>query len=360
MATGCALHEPPKRLYYGQSCEQYVSSRSTRLRESTRSDEFGERRRFRFLKGGFLSSVQRIDTHAHVVPPFYREWLQAKNVDAGGLPIPEWTPEAALDFMGTNAIQTAILSVSTPGVEPAHDLDEARGMARKVNEFSAKVVGDYPGRFGFYATLTLPDVDGALDEMAYALDTLKADGVVLHAHSKGIYLGDSRFAPLMEELNRRRAAIFVHPSELPGDEVPGIAAYVADFLLDSVRAALNLCRTGTMDRCPDIKVLLSHAGGFLPYAATRMAPYASPQGDFDAGLALLRRFYLDTALASSPFALPSLVSFADPIHITYGSDFPYAPAFRGTEFTTALDAYQAIDHSLVNRQNALPLFPRFA
>lgn len=307
-----------------------------------------------------MSSVHRIDTHAHIVPPFYREWLQSKHVDAGGLPIPEWTPEAALEFMETNAIQTALLSVSTPGAEPADDLEEARGMARKLNEFSAKVVADYPGRFGFYATLTLPDVDGSLEEMAYALDTLKADGVVLHAHTKGIYLGDDQFAPLMEELNSRRAAIFVHPSELPGDEVPGIPAYVADFLLDSVRAALNLCRTGTMDRCPDIKVLLSHAGGFLPYAAARIAAYASPQGDWDDGLRLLCRFYMDTALASSPFALPSLLSFADPTHIIYGSDFPYAPPSRGTAFTVALDTYQAIDHAVVNRQNALALFPRFA
>ncbi|MDR3530902.1 MAG: amidohydrolase family protein [Rhodopila sp.] len=103
-------------------------------------------------------------------------------------------------------------------------------MAREVNEYAAKVVADHPGRFGFYATLTLPDVDGALAEAAYALDTLHADGVVLHAHSKGTYLGDPRFDPLMDELNRRKAVVFAHPSTLPGDTVPGIPAYVADLL----------------------------------------------------------------------------------------------------------------------------------
>jgi len=257
----------------------------------------------------------RIDTHHHIVPPAYREWLAGKGVDAGGLPIPAWSADADLEVMDANNIQTAILSVSTPGVEPG-ELREARRMAREVNEYAATVGAEHPGRFCFYATLTLPDLDGALAEAAYAFDELDAAGVVIYANSKGTYLGDPQFDPLMEELDRRHAAVFVHPSELPGPAVPGIPPYVADFLLDSVRAAFNLCRSGTMDRCPNIKVLLSHAGGFLPYAATRLSFFASPTGSPEDGMELLRRFYLDTALASSPFALPSLLAFADPTHIT--------------------------------------------
>jgi len=301
----------------------------------------------------------RIDTHHHIVPPAYREWLAGKGVEAGGLPIPTWGADADLEVMDANNIQTAILSISTPGVEPG-ELHEARRMAREVNEYAATVVAEHPRRFCFYAALTLPDLDGALAEAAYAFDELDAAGVVLYANSKGIYLGDPQFDPLMEELDRRHVVVFVHPSELPSPAVPGIPPYVADFLLDSVRAAFNLCRSGTMDRCPNLKVLLSHAGGFLPYAATRLSFFASPTGSEENGLELLRRFYLDTALASSPFTLPSLLAFADPTHITHGSDWPYAPTFIVEKFTGALDAYKAAGHQAINRGNAEQIFPRLA
>jgi len=306
-----------------------------------------------------MSGPRRIDTHAHIVPDFYRKWLADKGVDAGGLPVPTWSTRSTLDFMDVNGIETSIMAVSTPGVEPGKPV-EARRMARELNEFSAKVVADDSTRFGFYATLTLPDVDGALAEAAYALDELNADGIVLHAHAKGIYLGDPSFDPLFDELNRREAVIFVHPSELAGNAVPGIPAYVADFLLDSVRAAVNLSMSGTMDRCPNIKVILSHAGGFLPYSSVRMAPQASPKRTLEDGLRLFRRFYLDTALASTNFSLPSLLAFADPTHITYGTDFPYGPAAVGIMFTKELDAYKDADHSAINRGNAEVLFPRLA
>ena len=165
---------------------------------------------------------------------------------------------------------------------------------------------------------------------------------------------------LMDELNQRKAVVFVHPSALPGNAIPGLPAYVADFLLDSVRAAVNLCRSGTMDRCPDIKFILSHGGGFLPFAAARVALHASPKRKLDDGIRLLRRFYFDTALASSQFAMPSLLAFADPTHVTYGSDFPYAPPAAGTMFTRALDAYRNADHDAINRGNVGLLFPRLA
>ena len=304
-----------------------------------------------------MSNAHRIDTHAHIVPDFYRAWLADKGVDAGGLPVPTWSVARTLDFMGRNAIETSIMSVSTPGVEPG-DIGEARRMARELNEFSAKIVSDDPGRFGFYATLCLPDVEGALAEAAYALDVLKADGIVLHAHSDGVYLGDAKFDELLDELNRRKAVVFVHPSELPGGTVPGIPAFIADFLLDSVRAAINLARSGTLDRCPDLRMILSHGGGFLPFAAERVATRISPKGSKEDGIRLLRRFHLDTALASSPYSLPSLLAFVEPNHLTFGSDFPYAYDARASEFTSNLDAYAVADPRRINRGNAEHLFPR--
>ncbi|MBY4212558.1 amidohydrolase [Rhodococcus fascians] len=300
----------------------------------------------------------RIDTHHHIVPPFYRNWLQDKGITAGGKAIPEWTVDAALELMDITDVATAILSVSTPGVEPGV-LHEARSMARQVNDYAATVAAENPGRFGFFATVPLPDIDGSIAEAGYALDVLDADGVVLLSNTRGVYLGDAQYLPLMEYLNNRHAVVFVHPSALPAVPVDGIPPYVADFLLDTTRAAINLAKTGTIDRFPNIKFILSHAGGFLPFAAARVAVGASPTGESADGLRLLRRFYFDTALSASESALPSLTAFADPNRILYGSDFPYAPAERSRTFTAALDAYPAIDHAAVNHVNAGRLFPRF-
>jgi predicted TIM-barrel fold metal-dependent hydrolase len=222
-------------------------------------------------------------------------------------------------------------------------------------------VHDHPSRFGFFATLTLPDLDGALAELAYAFDTLRADGVVLLANSRGVYLGDPRFDLLFDELNRRGAVVFVHPSTIPGLEaLPGVPTFVADFLLDTTRAAINLARSGTLDRCPDLKLILSHAGGFVPYAAYRIAVAASLAGNPVEGVARLKRFHFDVALSSSPTALPSLLAFAEPGHVLYGSDFPYAPAGAVAAFARLYEGFPLSDpqRASIDRDAAERLFPR--
>lgn len=303
----------------------------------------------------------RIDTHQHIVPPEYAQWLDRHGMLAGGLSIPTWSAEGALDLMDSAGIATGILSVSTPGVHLG-DAAEARAMARSVNEFAASVVRAHPDRFGFFATLTLPDVDGAIAEAAHALDSLGADGVVLLTNVRGVYLGDPSFDPLMEELERRKAVVFVHPSELPAPPVPGIPPFVADFLLDTTRAGINMCRQGWMDRYPSVKIILSHGGGFLPYAAERIARMCSPDGILANGIEKLRRFYFDTALSSSPYALPSMLAFADPTRITFGSDWPYAPKARSLHFAQLLDEFKlsAEMRVAINRANAEKLLPRLA
>jgi predicted TIM-barrel fold metal-dependent hydrolase len=303
---------------------------------------------------------RRIDVHHHMVPPAYAGWLRGRGLAAGGLPIPDWSAEASLALMDERGIETAILSVSTPGVHLGDD-GEARARAREVNEFAAKVVHDHPARFGFFATLTLPDVGGALAELAYAFDALGADGVVLLANSRGVYLGDARLDPLFDELNRRRAVVFVHPSIIPGLEpVPGVPAFVADFLLDTTRAAILLARSGTLDRCPDLTVILSHAGGFVPYAAHRIAIAASAAGNPLEGMTRLERFHFDTALSSSPTALPSLLAFAEPGHVHFGSDFPYAPAGAVAAFAGLYERHPLADaqRASIDRGAAERLFPR--
>ncbi|MFJ8314231.1 MULTISPECIES: amidohydrolase family protein [unclassified Streptomyces] len=312
----------------------------------------------------------RIDTHHHIVPPAYRDWLLSHHETAGGMPIPAWDAETDIAFMDSQGIQTGVMSVSTPGTHLGNDA-EALDWARKVNDFAAETVKNRPDRFGFFATLPLPYVDGALEEATRALDELNADGIVLLTNHRGTYLGDSAFEPLMAELGRRGTVVFVHPADLPAQPVPGVPVYAADFLLDSVRAAMNLTISGTITRHPDIKIILSHGGGFLPYAAHRIAQSLQlnqklsniqPVMDAETILAKLRHFYFDTALAANPDTLPTLLTFADPARITFGSDFPYAPADMSAYFTKQLDAYPLDDtqRTAINRGNAEVLFPRLA
>jgi len=307
-----------------------------------------------------MATPGRIDTHHHIVPPSFAAWLRKKGIEAGGLPIPQWSADSAIALMDKYRIQTAIMSISTPGVHLGDD-DEAREKAREMNEYAADAVRKHPDQLGFFATLTLPDVKGSLDELAYAFDQLHADGVVLLANSRGIYLGDRSFDPLFDELNRRKAVVFIHPSFLYGvDPVKGLPPFIADFLLDTTRAAIRLAGSGTLDRCPDLKVILSHAGGFVPYAAYRIAGTASPKRYFAEGIEHLQKFYFDIALSGSPTALPALMAFAKPDHLLFGTDWPYAAeAIVGT-FTGMYESYSfdEAQRASIDRGNAEALFPR--
>jgi len=304
----------------------------------------------------------RIDTHHHIVPPTYAAWLRRKGVEAGGLPIPEWSVESAISLMDKYRVRTAILSVSTPGVHMGDDA-EAREKAREVNEYAAQVVRKHPGRFGFFATLCLPDVKGSIAELAYAFDQLYADGVVLLANSRGIYLGEPAFDPLFDELNKRKAVVFVHPSYLHGNDPPsGLPPFIADFLLDTTRAAIRLAGSGTLDRCPELKVILSHAGGFVPYAAYRIAGAASPKRELAEGLAQLQKFYFDIALSGTPTALPALFALAPPDHVLFGTDSPYASDAIVGAFTGMYEGYSLGDaqRASIDRGNAERLLPRLS
>jgi len=312
-----------------------------------------------------MTARRRIDVHQHVLPPRYTSWLRSQGIhDAGGRELPAWSAEDALRVMDDHDIERAILSVSAPGVHPdpsKRDDAGARAMAREVNEFGARVVRDHPGRFGFFATLTLPDVDGALAEAEYALDTLGASGVILLANSLGHYLGRSEDEPLLAELNRRESVVFVHPNVPPGPSVPGIPPFAADFLLDTTRAAYRLVQSGAVRRFPGLKIILSHAGGFVPYASYRLMAALAAEGRSspDDVLEDLRSFYCDTAISGTPAALPSLLAFAKPGHVLFGSDWPFLPAQVVGYFTSHLDAYSALDadgHAAIDRRNAEPLF----
>ncbi|MEV7085524.1 amidohydrolase family protein [Streptomyces sp. NPDC093085] len=307
---------------------------------------------------------QRIDVHQHALPDFYREALtRAAVTQAGGRALPDWTPAAALNTMDLLNVRTAVLSVSTPGTSFLDAPDEATALAQRLNDHLATVATEHPGRFGYFATLPMPDPSASTAEAVRALDTLGAHGVILLANNQGTYLGTPGQEPLWQALDERGAVVFVHPAELPAPPVDGVPSFAADFLLDTTRAAYLLVRNGIIRRHPRIKFILGHAGGFLPYASHRMAvtlandTRRSPLDVLDD----FRTFYFDTALSSSPAALPTLLAFARPERILFGSDWPFAPARAGQYFTSGLDSNVGTSMlTAVNRTNAEALFPRLA
>jgi predicted TIM-barrel fold metal-dependent hydrolase len=309
------------------------------------------------------SQRRRIDTHQHVLPPFYRAVLDASGASAGGWVTPPWDADGAIAMMDDASIATGILSLSAPGPHLAND-DDGRVLARRVNEFCAELVKERPDRFGLFACVPLPDVDGAVAEAAYALDELRADGIVLLSNAGGMYLGDRSFEPLWAALDARAAVVFIHPTEPPIAMLPGLPSPLVDFPFDTTRTALHLVANGVLTRHTRVRVILSHGGGFLPYAASRFVGAAQFNPDVTARgiMTDMKRFYFDTALSSSPSGMPSLLAFADPSRITFGSDFPYAPAVTRQRFAGWLDEYPLHDAQryAIERGNAEALFPRLA
>jgi 6-methylsalicylate decarboxylase len=308
----------------------------------------------------------RIDVHHHVIPPAYRTLLDSLGDIYGGRPVPAWDTTSAIAMMDTHRIATSIVSVSVPGVHWGDDA-QARGIARSVNEYTAEMVKDRPDRFGTFASLPLPDVEGATEEAVYALDQLHADGVIVMSNAAGRYLGDPLFEPLWVELDSRDAVVFIHPIEPPMPRVPGIPPPVVDYPFDTTRTAVHLALNGVMRRHIRMKMILSHAGGFLPYVAYRVATTAAladTSRRIDSVLADLRRFYFDIALSANPITLPSLLAFAAPGHVLYGSDWPFVTADYVAYFSRLLDSYtgwrRPDQHHAIERVSAETLFPRIA
>lgn len=306
----------------------------------------------------------RTDVHQHLLPPFYRDALRTAGItEAGGRALPGWSPEQALDFMGNAGVTAAVLSVSTPGTTFLTGPAAAAALAHQINDYGAELTQQYPDRFGHFATLPMPDVERSAAEAARALDGLHADGVILLANAGGTYLGSPGQDPLFAVLDDRHAVAFVHPADLPGPSVPGIPPFATDFLLDTTRAAYLLVRNQVVRRYPNIRFILSHAGGFVPYAAHRMAMgIAGEDGtSIRDTLTGLRSFYYDTALSASPSALAALLAFAQPGRILYGSDWPFAPATAVSYFNAGLAGHLAQTplSDAVSYGNAAALFPRF-
>ncbi|HTO53360.1 MAG TPA: amidohydrolase family protein [Myxococcota bacterium] len=315
-------------------------------------------------------SAGRIDVHHHILPADYVGALAKLGIHGGGgVSFPSWDVAGMLAMMDRQGIAMAVTSISAPGIHFGDDL-AARELARRCNELSAKLVAEHPTRFGAFAVLPLPDVDGALAELAYALDVLRLDGVVLlSSYGDSIYLGDPRLEPVLAELDRRALTTFVHPTVPRTSEslhlaVPGAAG---EFVFDTTRAAMNLIFSGTLERLTRWQLILSHAGGTLPYLTGRLTAFGGlPQlrDKVPRGVPhYLKQLHYDTALSANPFALGCLKELVGPERVLFGSDFPFAPepiAKLSIDGLAAFDGFDAAARARIERDNALALLPGVA
>ncbi|MCX4145954.1 amidohydrolase family protein [Paraburkholderia madseniana] len=304
---------------------------------------------------------RKIDTHQHFLPKLYVDavGLDLLNAAMPGGVAPTWSVEAALAMMDENGIDEGILSISSGPTLP-----DAATLLRKCNDHAAELRTRHPGRFGSFASLPLPDIDASLKEVSYCLDVLKVDGFIVFTNYDGRYLGDEHFTPLWEELNRRGTVVFVHPNQPPHD-VPSVApASVLEFPFETTRTATSLIISGAMSRFRNIRFILSHAGGTLPFLVPRIAlsismmpAVAERVGDT---LAAVRSFYFDTALSAGNAPLSALAQVADPDHILFGTDFPFAPVSAIRQFGKVLDNIQipGIEMDKVYGDNAARLLAR--
>ncbi|HLI11164.1 MAG TPA: amidohydrolase family protein [Alphaproteobacteria bacterium] len=313
-------------------------------------------------------SGHRIDVHHHILPPEY----VASVGDARIGPLilagrtPQWTPAQSVEAMDRNGIATAVTSISAPGLWFG-DPRATRDLARHCNDYAAEMRRDHPGRFGLFASLPLPDIDASLREIEYALDVLKAEGIGLLTSYGSQYPGDLAFAPVFDELDRRKAVVYFHPTAAPCSQCLGeIPAATLEFPFDTTRAITSLLFGGTFARCRNICYIFSHAGGAVPFLAQRIARLgAKPEYKKsvpDGVIAELRRLYYDTALSANPFAFRALLELVPPAKVLFGSDYPFAPETTMTATVKGLAELGLDDHDLraIERENALKLFPRFA
>jgi 6-methylsalicylate decarboxylase len=302
----------------------------------------------------------RIDVHHHFVPP-----TQGEAKTRHGSPPPKWSPQASLDDMDKAGTQTAVLSVVEPGVWFG-DVDEGRKLARESNEYAAKLRQDFPGRFGSFAAIPLPDTEGSLREIAYALDVLKADGIGLFTSYQGKYLGDADFVPVFEELNRRKAVVYTHPTQ-PAcctNMIKGLQTGTIEYATDTTRTVASLLfgTGGTAFRCPDIRFIWSHSGGTLPFLIGRFIRQQKVDKDPrmpDGPLPIVQKYYYEIAQGNLPGQFAALLKIIPVSQLMFGSDYPYRD---GTEAVDGLSAYPFSDAERVsiNRETARKLMPRLA
>ena len=348
LAAGCACCietlTPP-----GVSRRQFVAGAAAGLAASVAPKAFAQ------------AKPHRIDVHAHIVPP---AWFDAmKVIGRDDFPLTNWSIQKMIEDMDKGGVATSMTSPTTPQVTPLGKNTAVR-VARESNEYAKKLMADHPGRFGVWATLPLPHIDESLKEIAYAFDTLKVDGVGCMTSYGDKWLGHAALAPVWEELNRRKATVYTHPTSANccANLVQGVPDYVIEFGADTTRTIASLILSGTSRKYPDINWIWSHGGGALTAFAERFqwqlvnTPPYKGKISLEEMNAELRRFYYDTAAISGAVTLGALNDLVSASQIVYGTDFPYRTAADHTKGVTAF--FKGDDLKKVERENALKLAPR--
>src|SRR5437763_15451572 len=302
----------------------------------------------------------RIDVHHHLMSPGYLDEVGGRRAGSSF----KWSPEMSLEDMGKSGIAVSVLSLIQPSAA-TNEVEKGRKIARLSNEFGAQLARDHKGRFASVATLRRLDTEGALKEIGYALDTHKAERIGLMTSYQDKYLGDASFAPIWEELNRRKAVIYTHPlspdccrnikSEVP----PAVVEYATD----TTRTIASLVFSGTAARYPDIRWIFSHSGGTMPFLLSRFtrheidmkekAKERVPKGV----MYELKKFHYDTAQGNHSGALAALMKIVTPGQVLFGTDFPFRDRAEEVEGLAAF-RFEPKDLRAIERENALRLLPR--
>jgi predicted TIM-barrel fold metal-dependent hydrolase len=304
----------------------------------------------------------RIDVHHHLSPPTYITASLSSPVPDP--PMRNWTPEKTLQDMDRAGTAVAMLSLSSQGLTYATG-DAARKLARECNEYAAKMIADHPGRFGNFATIPLADVEGSLREIEYALDTLKADGICLLTSYGDKWLGAPQFLPVMEELNRRKAIVYTHPTAANCcvNVMPNLQPVMIEYGTDTTRAIADIVFSGNAQKFRDIRWIFSHAGGTMPFLIERFVrnPMLDPRAKStvpEGTLAELKRFYYDTAQTSNKSALSALSAIIPTSQILFGTDFPYRTSIDHVKGLKEAGVFTDAEIADIERGNALKLLPR--
>jgi predicted TIM-barrel fold metal-dependent hydrolase len=307
---------------------------------------------------------RRIDVHHHFFPPFLIEAYEKAGMLNRLVPDARtWTPASSLGQMEKGGVQVAVLSTSSLLSALKLDIETNRSMSRKFNDYAADMRRDNPGRFGVFGYLPLPDIDGALKEIEYTLDVLKADGVGLMTNYGATWPGDKAYAPIFEELNRRKATLFFHPlaANCCVNLQPGIPGNFIEYPHDTTRAVFSLLFAGAFVRYRDIKWIFSHDGGTVPMMAGRVAALARDRKLDDVapeGIeAELRRLYYETANAAYAPNMAALLKMAPLSQVMFGTDFPYVSVEQNVKDLLNSGLTPA-ELKAIDNENALRLFPQ--
>lgn len=305
----------------------------------------------------------RIDVHHHFSSPGFIAEITGRRT--GQVPLMRLTAQKSLEDMDKGGVATAIVSISEPSVFFGN-YDAARALARETNEFGARMIAEYPGRFGLFGTVPLPDVDGTLRELEYVLDTLKADGICMMTDYEGKFLGDPAFTPVMEELNRRKAIVYTHPfrNACCRNLVPDVFEPTIELGTDTTRTIASLIFSGTVARFPDIKFIFSHGGGTAPYLVQRFTFLAAMRKDLktrfpEGPIHYLQKFYYDTANTSTVYPLASLMTLVKPTQVLFGTDFPFLTASATAAELRETGLFNEADLAAIDRDNAVAMMPKY-